>query len=238
MKTAYLLFGCWIAVFAMSAGAWQGIKTKPKPGRAETAPSPTPSPAPAAPKVRPADTAFLSRKVYPIPAGYAGMYMGTLEGVRCFNCAPDQVHLNVGDSLSREAGIIALRIEVWNAIERPLKDRRMYDVGNRCFYFGHKLVDTVFVGGEWTEIRVKEVPCYAYLRRTLQSSLAGTQIPPPVPLEKAKAASIAPAPVAVAADPEASPVDPADASGGKSAKERAPAPAHSEHLAEDVYPAP
>jgi hypothetical protein len=189
MKTAYPLFGFWIAVSAIAAGAWQGIKTKPFQNRSGTAPSPSRAPDSAAARIRPADTAFLSRTVSTIPAGSAGVYMGTLEGVRCFNCAPDQVHLNLGDSLSREAGIIALRIEVWNAIERPLKDRRMYDMGNRCFYFGHKTVDTVFVGGEWTAIRVQDVPCYPYLRRTLQTSLAGQLMNLPVPLGKTAAPS-------------------------------------------------
>ena len=65
----------------------------------------------------------------------------------------------------------------------------MYDMGNRCFYFGHKTVDTVFVGGEWTEIRVQDVPCYPYLRRTLRNSLAGQRMNLPVPLGKTAAPS-------------------------------------------------
>jgi hypothetical protein len=224
MKIAYMLFGGWIAVSAITAGAWQGIKTKPSKGRSETALSPSRTPPPAAPGMRPADTSFLSRKVSSIPAGSAGKYMGTLEGVRCFNCAPDQVHLNLGDSLSRESGIIALRIEVWNAIERPVKDRRMYDMGNRCFYFGHDKVDTVFVGGDWTEIRVQDVPCYPYLRRTLRTSLAGQRMN----------AAVA-GPVAATADPAETPAEtPARPNPGPSA----PTPTPAEHPPEDIFPAP
>lgn len=211
MKTAYLLFGCWIAVSASSTGAWQGIKNRPSAPKGTT---PAKPPAAEAPRIRPADTSFLFRKVTAIPSGTVGKYMGTLEGVRCFNCAPDQVHLNLGDSLSREAAIIALRIEVWNSIERPLKDRRMYDHGNRCFYFGHKLIDTVFVGGDWTEIRVKDVPCYPYLRRTLQTSQAGRPMNHPAPLDR----------------PVASTTEPAEASDDAPVKEPEPAP-----VPEDIY---
>lgn len=211
MKTAYLLIGCWIALSASSSGAWQGIKKRLS--------EPVHPPASEAPRIRPPDTAFLSRKVTAIPSGTAGKYMGTLEGVRCFNCAPDQVHLNLGDSLSREAAVIALRIEVWNAIERPLRDRRMFDHGNRCFYFGHKSIDTVFVGGDWTEIRVKDVPCYPYLRRTLRTSLAAQRMNPAVPFG---------APVAATAGP----ADPAEAPGEGPAGVSAPPPPP---VPEDIY---
>lgn len=115
-----------------------------------------------------ADTAFLSRSVRTIPVGSRGDFLGTLEGVRCFNCAPQTVHLNVSDSLSREAGFVSLRMEVWNAIERPVRDRRMYDFENSCFFFGYRAVDTAFVGGELTEIRLHDLPCYPYLQRLVR----------------------------------------------------------------------
>lgn len=220
MKTAYLLLACWIAFSAISSEAWQGIKTRSSQGRTGTGPTPSIQPAPEAAGIRPADTSFLSRKVTAVPAGSAGTYMGTLEGVRCFNCAPDQVHLNIGDSLSRQAGIIALRIEVWNAIERPVKDRRMYDMANRCFYFGHKRVDTAFVGGEWTEIRVQDVPCYPYLRRTLQTSLAGQRMNAPVP-----------EPVATTADADETTAEPA-------VKHPVQTPDPPGYPIEDIYPSP
>lgn len=74
-----------------------------------------------------ADSVILSHRVNSIPAGSIGAYLGTLESVRCFNCAPDQVLLNLGDPVSSESTVLALHIDVWNAIERPLRDRRMDD---------------------------------------------------------------------------------------------------------------
>lgn len=158
-----LLFVC----TAASARDWMGVK---RPVRAMQPPdsASTAAAAPPAPAPRPkADTAWLSRRVRSIPVGSPGTFLGMLEGVRCFNCAPQTVHLNLSDSLTREAGSLSLRLEVWNAIERPVRDRRMYDFENRCFYFGYKAVDTAWVGGELTEIRLQDLPCYPYLQRRM-----------------------------------------------------------------------
>ncbi|MDB5050092.1 MAG: hypothetical protein JWO30_3163 [Fibrobacteres bacterium] len=146
-----------------------GIKARPKPAPAAHSAA---SPAKAL-----ADTILLSQTVQTIPAGDPGTFMGTLEGVRCFNCAPDMVLLNLGDSATGQAAILALRIEIWNAIERPVKDRRMYDHDNRCFYFGYKDTDTAFVGGEWSEIRVRDLPCYPYTQRTILADLSAAKTP-------------------------------------------------------------
>lgn len=133
-----------------------------------------------------ADTVRLSRKVRYIPAGSPGAYIGNLEGIRCFNCAPNTVHLNLGDSLSREAGFLSLRLEVWNAVARPVRDRRLYDFENSCFFFGYKAVDTAWVGSEQAEIRVREIPCYPYLQRIAPGASGipaqpGGKIPVPAP---------------------------------------------------------
>lgn len=157
---ALLLF---LATTAM-AGNWLGVhgtKAQPLVSKIE---SPSPMPTAKAPPTR-SDTTYLSRQVTTIPARTVGPYLGTLEGVRCFNCTPNVVLLNLGDSISSEAATLSLRVEVWNAIERPLKDRRAFDYGNRCFFFGHKDIDTILVGGEWTEVRAQDLPCYPYLQR-------------------------------------------------------------------------
>src|SRR4051812_35082764 len=137
---------------------WPGIKSKFVPVKSDSA-------EPVAPVKPKTDTVIISRKIQALPVNVNGVYFGTLEGVRCFNCSPETVLLNVGDSVSSESSILELRIDVWNAIERPLKDRRIFDYDNRCFYFGHKDVDTALVGREWTEIRTQEIPCFPYLKR-------------------------------------------------------------------------
>lgn len=166
---------------------WMGVKRPAPKAPSLAVPEAASRPAPApAPRV---DTAWLSRSVRNIPVGSPGEYLGSLEGVRCFNCQPNTVDLNLGDSLTRAAGGLSLRTEVWNAIERPLRDRRVYDYRNHCFYFGYRAVDTAYVGGELTEIRLHDVPCYPYLRRTARP-LAPLASPAPAPL---------PAPAAVPA---------------------------------------
>lgn len=173
-----------LAGSALSARDWMGVK-RPQPA----APAPGDSasraaPSPPAPKPRPkADTSWLSRTVRSIPAGSPGVLLGMLEGVRCFNCEPGIVHLNLGDTSSREAGFLSLRIDIWNAIERPLRDRRMYDYANQCFYFGYQAVDTAWVGGEIAEIRIREVPCYPYLqRRRISPAPESATLPVPRPV--------------------------------------------------------
>ncbi|MDB5102951.1 MAG: hypothetical protein JWP91_640 [Fibrobacteres bacterium] len=190
MKFPSLVSLCLIALSASSVLGWMGIKPKgdhARPGSPALLAPPADQASSrkgkeAAGKGRPADTAYLSRQVMSVRAGTPGRYLGTLDGVRCFNCAPDLVLLNLGDSSTREAAVISLRIEVWNAIERPVRDRRMFDYDNRCFYFGYKEIDTAFVGGEWTEIRVQDVPCYPYMRRMLQSPLASGTPSGPAPV--------------------------------------------------------
>jgi hypothetical protein len=181
---------CGLSVLsATSSWGWLGVKS---PASHTGAPSaPEAPPVTAAAKPRPADSTLLSRQVMFIPTGSHGEYLGTLEGVRCFNCAPDLVQLNLGDSVSHEAATVSLRIEAWNAIERPVKDRRMFDYANRCFYFGYKEVDTVFVGGEWTAVRVQDIPCYPYLRRLRQTPAMAQ----PVASEPERAPAAAEAPV-------------------------------------------
>lgn len=199
-----LLCTLWALAPAFS-GAWMGIKPRPRPAASESAPAAKHAAA------RPAaDTTLLYRRVIHIPAKSEGLYLGNLEGVRCFNCEPDQVLLNLGDSVSSRAAVLSMRIEAWNAVERPLKDRRMYDYGNKCFYFGFKEIDTAFVGGEWTEIRVQDVPCYPYVRRTLAGTGSGTAFRP-IPKPAAPAASPAMASAPAAPEPaspaEQAPVD-------------------------------
>lgn len=145
--------------------------------------------APAAQVLRSPDTTFLSRKVRTLPVETQGDFLGMLEGVRCFNCRPKVVEVGLSDSLTRNAGYIALRTEVWNTIERPVRDRRVYDYANACFFFGIKPVDTVLVAGEAAEIRVKDKPCYPYLQRNLlvlgppsPTVPLPTPIPPPAPV--------------------------------------------------------
>lgn len=170
---------CFVLLAPVWAGQWLGIgKPRPVPApAAASAPAPAGKPANPAPAPKTADTTILSHRVSSIPAGSIGTFLGTLEGVRCFNCVSDQVLLNLGDSVSTESAVLALHIDVWNAIERPLRDKRMYDFDNRCFYFGYKEVDTAFVGGEWTEIRLHEIPCYPYVKRTLYASPSSMAVP-------------------------------------------------------------
>lgn len=174
-----------LASSALFARDWMGVK---RPQRAAQAPGDSAFKAgasPSTPKSRPkAETSWVSRTVRTIPVGSPGTFLGTLEGVRCFNCEPGTVHLNLGDTLSREAGFLSLRLDIWNAIERPLRDRRMFDYANLCFFFGYRTVDTVQVGGEPAEIRLQEVPCYPYLQRRLASRTPADASPPapgPVP---------------------------------------------------------
>lgn len=186
-----------VALCAAAAPArdWMGVK-RPAP-KAPSLASPAGPSRPAPAPVRRTDTAWLSRTVRNIPVGSRGDFLGSLEGVRCFNCQPNTVDLNLGDSLSRTAGSLSLRTEVWNAIERPLRDRRVYDFRNQCVFFGYRAVDTAYVGGELTEIRIHDVPCYPYLRRTarLVDSTLALPLPvlapvatPPVPASPAPAA--------------------------------------------------
>jgi hypothetical protein len=159
--------------------------------------------APAAPGPA-VDTARLSRSVRNIPATGLGVLLGNLEGVRCSNCAPGLVELGLADSVAREAVVLTLRSEIWNAVERPLRDRRMYDHENHCVHFGFKALDTAFVGGELTEIHVREVPCYPYVRR-VRMPAAGPALqaasPSPVPAAADSAASRLP-PQARQVEPE------------------------------------
>lgn len=192
MKLSCLFFCCFAALGTIPSWGWLGIKTKSAPASQPSRENPySPDAVGKAANATKADTNYLTRKVLTIPIGAQGAYMGTLYGVRCFNCTPDMVQLNLGDSLSGETGILALRIEVWNAIERPVRDRRMYDYHNRCFYFGHKEVDTAFVGGEWTEIRVRELPCYPYMQRSNPPKVVS--IPAPTLRDSTAAVSTAPA---------------------------------------------
>jgi hypothetical protein len=180
--SCFVLLSCFVSLTPVWSGQWFGIgKPRPIPApAAASAQAPAVKPVDPAPAPKAADSVILSHRVSSIPAGSIGAYLGTLEGVRCFNCAPDQVLLNLGDSVSSESAVLALHIDVWNAIERPLRDRRMYDYGNRCFYFGHKEVDTAFVGGEWTEIRLQEIPCYPYVKRTLRAQPSIMAAAPPM----------------------------------------------------------
>lgn len=211
MKFPPPAFICLAAVTTLSSWGWLGVKSRARPPREAAAPI---VPSVTAPAKASADTVSLSRKIMTIPAGSPGKYLGTLGGVRCFNCTPGIVLLNLGDSVSSEAAILALPIEVWNAIERPLKDRRLFDYGNRCFYFGYKERDTAFVGGEWTEIRVQDMPCFPYLKRTLRNSLASR----PVPGEPQSQAMPSMAPQAPAPQSPPADADPARAAEGYSAE--------------------
>ena len=193
------LFCCLMLLAPAWAGKWLGI-SKSRPAPAATAPA-LRAPAPAA------DTTRLSHLITSVPADYAGAYLGTLEGVRCFNCAPDQVQLNLGDSVSSQAAVLALHIDIWNSIERPLRDRRMYDYENRCFYFGHKAVDTAFVGGEWSEIRVQALPCFPYVKRTLNASPSVMTVGAPPLTETPGHPAPAPSPAASPADVVLEPAD-------------------------------
>lgn len=180
MRYPIVLTGLLLMLSTAMAREWMGIG-KPAggngaPGLPQAKADNPPKASPARPAQSKADTAFLSRSVRTIPVGSRGDFLGMLEGVRCFNCTPQTVHLNVSDSLSREAGFVSLRMEVWNAIERPVRDRRMYDFENSCFFFGYRAVDTAFVGGELTEIRLLDLPCYPYLQRLVR-------IPSPSPKE-------------------------------------------------------
>lgn len=184
---ALLLLAC----AAFPARKWMGIKRP-----TDTAAAPDTLPRKAVPTRPKADTAWLSHAVRHIPAGSPGAYLGMLEGVRCFNCTPGVVELNLGDSLSRQAGILTLRVGIWNAIERPVRDRRLFDFENRCFFFGYKAVDTVSVGGEQAVIRLKELPCYPYLQRRPVAAASSPMAVPPPP-------SSPPAPAAPEARPDA-----------------------------------
>jgi hypothetical protein len=109
------------------------------------------------------------------------------------------VEVGLSDSLTRYAGYIALRTEVWTAIQRPVRDRRVYDYANACFFFGTKSVDTVIVAGEAAEIRVKDKPCYPYLQRVLTdpgATPSATPLPTPIPLPTPAPAPKEPAPAA------------------------------------------
>ncbi len=151
-----------IAFSTTPSPGWMGIKSKARPAR-------TPEAARIVPAAAISDSAGLSATVRTIPAGSRSAYLGTLEGVRCFNCAPDIVFLNLGDSISRETATLTLRSEVWNAMDRPIKDKRMFDYDNRCFFFGYQEKDTVLVGGAWTETSPRSVACYPYLQRSERS---------------------------------------------------------------------
>jgi hypothetical protein len=194
MKSFRLLFCCLAALATVPSFGWLGIKAKTVPASPQAGHKPSGPDVGRSETGKKADTAYLARKVQNIPTGAQGAYLGSLQGVRCFNCTPDMVQVNLADTVTGETGVLALRIEVWNAIERPVKDRRMYDFHNRCFYFGHKEVDTAFVGGEWTEIRVRELPCYPYMQRTHPPKALTVSAPAPRALS-----AIAPAATTAAA---------------------------------------
>jgi hypothetical protein len=220
MRRSAQAFLCFVAAAMALSHGWLGIKS-PNRNRPEP-PPPQAAPKAAAKPVN--DTIRLSRKVESIPADGRGSYLGNLEGIRCFNCDSNLVRLDIGNPATGQSSILSLYVEVWNAIERPLKDRRLFEVGNRCVYFGYKEKDTAFVAGEWTEIRVQEVPCYPYVQRkqspstaTVPSPLLPEEAVPPrasLPSEPGDTASASeparpapPMPIA-SASPAASPVFP------------------------------
>lgn len=198
-----LICSLWALAPALCA-AWMGVKTRPRPSAAVAAPDTAAArSALPVPSARPlgADTVLLNRRVLHFPASIRGRYLGNLEGVRCFNCAPGLVQLNVGDSVTTRAMVLTLRIEAWNEVERPLKDRRMFDMGNQCFYFGFKERDTALVGGDWTEIRVHDVPCYPYVKRDFAGNPPLAEHPPVPPTAPSAAAPSAAAPSVAAPAP-------------------------------------
>jgi hypothetical protein len=174
----FVAFTLLLLASSLWAGNWLGLKAAVKANPASS----NPNQARKGTLVS-VDTTFLNRKVTFIPTATSGDYLGTLAGVRCFNCSPNVVLLNIEDSLSSQESTLSLRVEVWNNIERPLKERRIFDHDNRCFYFAHKEVDTVFIGGEWNELRIQDVPCYPYLQRT--ANLIGKFLPTLHPKELA-----------------------------------------------------
>ena len=136
-----LVFLCLAACMGPSAWGWMGIKSRPQPAPAKT--RTTALPAPAKPL---SEYPSLSRTVQVIRAGSPGTY-GGIEVVRCFNCAPDMVLLNLGDS-APSPGIRSPGL-AHRGLERHRKTGEgpgMYDNENRCFYFGYKEKDTAFGG--------------------------------------------------------------------------------------------
>jgi hypothetical protein len=220
MRRSAQAFFCFVGIAMALSHGWLGIKS-PERTRPVPPPAPVAFKAPAKPVN---DTLRLSRRVESIPADGRGSYLGNLEGIRCFNCDSNLVRLDVGNPLTGQSFLLSMHVEVWNAIERPLKDRRLFEYGNRCVYFGYKEKDTAFVAGEWAEIRVQEVPCYPYVQRTQSPAVATVPVPLPAPVlpagtpqasipsepaDSARAAAPAlPAPMASAA-PAASPLFPA-----------------------------
>src|SRR5262245_9985873 len=97
----FLVLLCPDLIRPVMARDWMGVRSKAAPAPRDTA---APQPARRKP-----DTTFLDLKVQHLPLGVQGRYLGTLEGVRCFNCEPNSVQLNIGDSTSMEATVITLR---------------------------------------------------------------------------------------------------------------------------------
>jgi hypothetical protein len=118
------------------------------------------------------------------------------------------VQLNIGDSTSMEATVITLRGDVWGGVARPIKDRRVFEYGNRCFYFGFKELDTIYVSGSPAEVRLHDVPCYPYLKRAVNAP--GSSLPA--------------VPVAVPTAPVPTAPPPAEVPAGPPRGEGAPAP--------------
>ncbi len=112
-----------------------------------------------------ADSVFIDRQVLTLPADVQGNYVGNLEEVQCFNCESNVVSFFIGDSVTTRKFLWKIRDVVWNAIERPIKDKRVFEYNNRCFYFGFNPVDTVYVAGERVAVKTTEISCYPYLQR-------------------------------------------------------------------------
>jgi hypothetical protein len=214
-----------VILLACAASAWSrdymGLK-RPARDSARLVKPPKDTGFPAPQPLRAPDTTYLSRKIRSLPVETEGVFLGMLEGVRCFNCRPKVVEVGLSDSLTRNAGYIALRTEVWNAIQRPVRDRRVYDYANACFFFGTRPVDTVLVAGEPAEIQVKDKPCYPYLQRNILVPGPGSPEAPrptPVPAPEPK-----PAPPSVDTAKASAPPD-SSRDSTRAPESQAPAPA-------------
>lgn len=168
-----LLFLCCLSAFPIRSETrkWMGVGT-PAPDSAPVPPTLSGSaplwiPEVPAPGV---DPVVPDRSAWRIPAQSRGSFLGTLEGVRCFNCIPEVVILDIVGPRDNAAATLSMRLDIWNAIERPVKDKRMFDYGDSCFSFAFKPLDTGFVGGVRREIPIRDIPCYPYFARDANAS--------------------------------------------------------------------
>lgn len=113
------------------------------------------------------DSLFQNRQSVKMPIDSQGIYIGDFKEIKCINCIPDMVELIVSDTSHDYQFVITVRENVWKAVEKPIKDKRIFELSQNYFHFGINQIDTVYSSS--LDMYVKqvnhEIPVFPFIKK-------------------------------------------------------------------------